>query len=147
IVIGETKWAKAPPARAKEPWTIDKLKSLLGEDETPILDMAFERDTGWQAPYTEQQTPEKMPGFEAHLRVDPERRMRELRTLGAKARAYGLRLLARVELTDGAFFDFAFEQSGDPAKSAREAAATLLRSAAPGAVVQRARERWAGLKP
>jgi len=147
VVINETKWKKAPPARAKEPWTIDKLKSLLGEDETPILDMAFERDTGWQAQYTEQQTPERMPGFEEHLRCDPERRMRELRTLGAKARAYGLRLLARLDLTDGAFFDFAFDQSGDPAKSAREAAATLLRIASPAALVQRARERWPGLKP
>ncbi len=135
------------PDWAKTPWTIDQLKSLLGQDEAAILDMAFEQDDGWMSSYTAADSPEQMTGFEAHLRADPARRVKEMQGLGAKGRTHGLKTLARLGLTDGAWFDFAFAQVSDSAKGAREAAALLLRGAAPGAVLQRTRDTWASIRP
>jgi hypothetical protein len=147
-ITAEAHWKTAPPARAKEPWSIDKLKSLLGEDESPILDVAFERDEGgYYSRSADLVSPEQMPGFEAHLLSDPARRTAEMRGLSAKARAYGLRLLARQRLTDGAWFDFAFEQAGDAAKSVREAAVLVLRGAAPAALAERTLDGWSRMKP
>ena len=137
---------KEPLPPAKEPWTIDWLRTLLGEDELAILDTAFERDDSYGYRYNEHDSPEKMPGFEQHLRTDPERRVAELRRLSAKARCYGMGVLARAGLTEGAYFDFAFDQTGDSAKGPREAAAVLLRSAPAAPTAQKISERFADLK-
>ena len=134
-----------PPAadRLLAPWTLDRLRGLLDDDETPVLDLAFERDDGWWSRNSaDRGSPEQMPGFEDHLRSDPPRRAAEMRGLSAKARAYGLRTLARLGLVDGAWFDLAFEQAGDAAKSAREAAALILRAAPPAALADRTRDAW-----
>ena len=132
--------------QTKEPWTIDWLRTLLGEDELAILDTAFERDDGYEYRYNEHDSPEKMPGFELHLRADPDRRVAELRRLSAKARRYGMGVLARLGLVDGPYFDFAFDHTGDSAKGPREAAAVLLRSAPAWLTEQKIFERFAGLK-
>lgn len=138
------RWKTAPAARAKEPWTIERLADLLGDDLTPILDAAFSQDE--TAYRKEPGSPEHMPGFEAHLRSDPERRLKELRTLGAKPRSSALRKFAQLKMNQGPYFDFAFEQTGDGAKSVREAASLLLRSASPDVLLERVRGAWPKLK-
>jgi hypothetical protein len=145
-ILEAKQWKQEPSPRAKEPWTIEWLKALLGEDELAILDLAFERDDGWNYRYNEKDSPENLTGFELHLRTDPERRVAELRRLSAKARAYGMRVLARLGLTDGQYFEFAFEQTGDSAKGAREAAVVLLRAAPTELTVQKILERFVDLK-
>lgn len=141
-----TTWKVAPPAKAKQPWSIDRLIELLGEDLAPILDAAFTHDEGYGRSYTEPGSPEQMSGFEAHLRSDPDRRIAELRPLGAKARSGALRKFAQMKLVDGPYFDFAFSQASDSAKSVREGAALLLRAARPDLLLQRTGEAWPTLK-
>lgn len=141
-----TTWKVAPPAKAKRPWSIDQLIDLLGDDLAPILDAAFTHDEGYSRSYTEPGSPEQMSGFEAHLRSDPDRRIAELRPLGAKARSGALRKFAQMKLVDGAYFDFAFSQASDSAKSVREGAALLLRAARPDLLLQRTADAWPTLK-
>lgn len=140
-------WKIPPPARASAPWSIQQLVELLGDDLAPILDAAFTHDEGYGRHYTEPGSPEQMQGFEAHLKADPERRISELRPLGAKARSGALRTFARLKLVEGAYFDFAFSQASDSAKSVREAASLLLRAARPDHLVEQTRLAWPGLKP
>lgn len=141
-----TTWKIPPPAKAKQPWNIDQLVELLDDDLAPILDAAFTHDEGYSRSYTEPGSPEQMSGFEAHLRSDPDRRIAELRPLGAKARSGALRKFAQMKLVDGPYFEFAFSQASDSAKSVREGAALLLRAAKPEVLVQRTDESWSTLK-
>ncbi len=149
VLNPKTAWKTPPGPRAKEPWTLEQLRSLLGEELTPILDVAFERDESWRSRYYgdgDGDSPEKMDGFEAYLRGDPQRRGDEIRKLSAKGRSYGLGTLARLGLVEGAYFVLAFDQTGDSAKSARESATLALRSAPAGVLEAKAREAWPKLK-
>jgi hypothetical protein len=120
---------------------------MLEGDLAPILDVAFERDESWSgAFFGGRGSPEEMSGFDAHLASDPPRRVAELRTLGPKARAHGLRALTRRGLTDGLWFDFALGQAGDTAKSAREAAVLALKSAPEDLLFKRAEADWPSMK-
>ena len=140
------KWKVPPAARAKQPWTIARLIDLLGDDLAPILDAAFTRDEGPLRADLNHGSPEAMSDFEAHLRADPERRLRELSGLGAKARSNALHRFAQLKMAEGRYFDFAFEQTGEGAKSVREAATLLLRSASAEVLLQRVRDTWTKLK-
>lgn len=146
ILNPNMQWKSEPSARTREPWTVDQLKSLVGEDERPIVDAAFELGNDWHVRYRENDTPEKMPGFVEHLRTDPGRRVGELRSLSAKGRANALKTLAKHGLVEGPYFEFGFEQAGDSAKGPREAALILLRSAPSETVLQTTRDAWPKLK-
>jgi hypothetical protein len=136
-----------PPKNADRlpPWTVERLRELLVEDFTPIVDAAFEREEGWTRSYNDNATPEAMPDFEAHMRADPGLRVTELRKLSAKGRSQALRYLARQKIVHPAYFDFAFDQASGSARSAR-AAASLLLQVMPDAVLARTGEAWAGLR-
>ncbi len=134
------------PARADRPWTTAGLRSLLGDDPAPILDVAFEGEERWAWSRSDFVRPDAIPDFADHMRADPAARVAELGPLGAKERAAALRYLGRIGLVDGVWFDFAFDQCGDTAKSAREAAALLLRSAPVETVAQRAEAEWPRLR-
>lgn len=134
------------PGRADRPWTAAGLRSVLGDDIAPILDVAFEGEDRWAWSRSDYVRPDAIPDFADHMRADPAARVAELGPLGAKERAAALRYLGRIGLVDGIWFDFAFDQCGDTAKSAREAAALLLRSAPIDKVARRAEAEWPKLR-
>lgn len=134
------------PARAERPWTAAGLRSLLGDNPAPILDVAFEGEERWAWSRSDFVRPDAIPDFADHMRADPAARVAELGPLGAKERAAALRYLGRIGLVEGVWFDFAFDQCGDTAKSAREAAGLLLRSTPVDTVARRAETDWPKLR-
>lgn len=147
VLSGHGHGSARPPlgAQSYPAWTVEHLRDLLVDDFTPIVDCAFERDEGWSRTYTDNASPEPMADFDAHMRTDPERRATELRKLSAKGRSQALRYLARQKILEPAYFDFAFDQASDTAKSAR-AAAGLYLQATPSDVLMRTRVSWPRLR-
>lgn len=141
---------KKLPPNATAPFTIAKLRALLETEPAPSLDpipdMAFENGDSRYGHLMPRHTPEAMPDFDDFLREDPVARTAEIARLSPKARAYGMRLLARKGLADGAWFDLAFIQASDSSKSAREAAVVLLKAAAPDLLLARVEASFPGMK-
>lgn len=132
------------------PLTVPQLCELLaleGADRLPILDVAFEiPENRWRGEQSARYSPEGMEGFDGFLREDPAARCADMARLSARARAFGLRALARRGLTDGAWFGFAFGQASDSSKLARESAIVLLRACDPATLIARTEAAFAGLK-
>lgn len=139
-------WKTRPSERAKSPWTIDRLRSMLGDDIGPIVDAAFTTHEGYGGRYKDEASPEHMPGFWEFIAEDPTRRVEELKPLPAKGRARALQMLAQRKMTGEPWFGFAFQQASDSAKTVREAAGALLRAAGPDLLEARVREAWPTLK-
>lgn len=139
-------WKTRPSQRTKSPWTIDQLRSMLGDDIGPIVDAAFTTHEGYGGRYKDEASPEHMPGFWEFIAEDPTRRVEELKPLPAKGRARALQMLAQRKMTGEPWFGFAFQQASDSAKTVREAAGALLRAAGPDLLEARVREAWPTLK-
>ncbi len=144
------RWSVRPNPRASTAWTIEQLKSLVPDDLGSIVDVAFVNDQSPSVYYgygaAVGRLTEAMTGFRAFMDEDPTARADEIRRLPAKGRAHALQYLAKSGLTSGAWFDLAFGQIGDTAKTVREAAAVLLRESPPELLTSRVRETWSGLK-
>lgn len=141
---------KQLPPSATAPFTTAKLRALLETEPEPsldpILDMAFENGDSRYGHLMPRHTLEAMPDFDDFLREDPTARTAEITRLSPKARAYGLRVLARKGLVDGAWFDLAFAQACDNSKAAREAAAVLLKAADPDLLIARVAASFPSMK-